>query len=702
MNKILFLVTALVLSGRLAAQLNPLTAPMVYHEPAMDKVVIKKGIAYKTYHADTVLRFDIYYPADISKTAKPLPLVIFNNGVGGNQVPEWKIYQDWASLMAAHGMIAINHQSRQGKTDKDLSTLLEHLRTNALELKVDKEKIGIWACSANTPTAWGVANDPQNSFIRAVAIYYGFVPPAQRKVQRQDLEILLVRAGLDSYNLNIGMEELMISALRSDAHVEYLNYPEGQHAFDAVDPTPRSRELILQTVDFFKRNLAGDNSDSQSQLITNRQLSNLIITENKVDEGIERFRTAFQYHNSKFVKYPFWNQLLNENNLNGIGYQLLQMNRVDDALKIFRLNLEYFQESPNVYDALADGFERKGDKENTLKYARLALEKLKTATNISPQFAEAVRASAETKIKTIETDDKHPYQRAHHELVYDDNSKLVLLIGGSTPLNGGQSFRFFNDIWNFDGKSWKKVGHAGDERSGIRTAFDTKRKRLYSFGGFLRDNQSSGQLRMLENGDWRILSDLPEMKAAEPGFVYHEATDQLVAYCATGRDDIAATTWLWDGNTWTKYSGVAPEPRQAFMMGYDSKRKRTVLYGGIGTSQKRFSDTWEFDGKVWRKVTDQGPGHRMAAGATYDSKRGLFVIFGGMSEDGSKNDMWGWNGKEWKQISGDGPPARSMGHLAYDKNRDRIVMFGGRLGWPNDANDTWEWDGVSWREVTNH
>lgn len=699
MNKLSLISLLLVLAMKASAQFDPVTNPLVYHEPGMDKVIVNRGITFKMHHADTLLKFDLYYPAGSEKSDKALPVVIFNNGVGGSQIPDWKIYQEWARLMATHGMIGLTHQSRSGKTQKDLADLLSYLRSNASALKLDGNNIGIWMCSANSPTGWQAANDPQNSFIRAAAIYYGFIPPQQRQVAREDIELLLVRAGLDSYGINIGMEELMINALRTDAHVEYINYPEGQHAFDGVDRTARSNEIILQTVDFFKRNLLGDNTEASSPYISNRELATLIVTDNKVDEAITRFKTAYEFHNNKPVKYPFWNQLLNVNNLNGIGYELLRMNRIDEAIRVFQLNAEYFKDSPNVYDALGDAYERKGDRASTLANSRLALDKLATATNISPQFAQAIRTSAETKINTIQKEDKKPFQRAHHELVYDGNSKSVLLIGGSTPLNGGQSFRFFNDIWSFDGEKWKKVANVGDERSGIRTAFNTKRNKLYSYGGFTKDNQPSAQLRVLENDGWKILSDIPEMAAAEPGFVYDEARDRLIAFGGSGRGQLNGTTWEWNGSNWTKFDGENPEPRQAFNMVYDAKRKRTVLFGGFGANNKRFGDTWEFDGKKWRKVSDEGPGARMAAGATYDPKRGFTILFGGMADGASKNDTWAWDGKAWKKLAEDGPSGRGMGMIAYDKTRDRIVLFGGRVTWPNDVNDTWEWDGQKWTEV---
>jgi hypothetical protein len=294
-----------------------------------------------------------------------------------------------------------------------------------------------------------------------------------------------------------------------------------------------------------------------------------------------------------------------------------------------------------------------------------------------------------------------PDKRAHHEMVYDEANKLVLMIGGSTPLNGGQSFKFFNDIWKYNNTGWSKVTNAGDERSGIRLAYDTKRNKLYSYGGFTANNQSSGQLRVLENGEWKILSDIPEMKGAEPGFVYDVSRDKFVAFGGSaGRGLVNNTTWEWDGTTWKKLEGKSPDGRQAFVMVYDSKRKKTILFGGMGTSPKeKFGDTWEFDGTTWTKVGESGPESRMSCGYAYDSKSGMLIIFGGNGNDGIKGDTWGWDGKEWKKLSDTGPAPRTMGYMAYDKDRDRIVLFGGRFDWPNDADDTWEWDGKQWSEI---
>ena len=313
-------------------------------------------------------------------------------------------------------------------------------------------------------------------------------------------------------------------------------------------------------------------------------------------------------------------------------------------------------------------------------------------------FVQSVFVSAQQNIL--------PPVRAHHSLVYDEQAKAILLTGGSTPLNGGSSFKFYNDLWHFDGSKWISKGNAGDERSSMALAYDTKRKKLYSLGGYTTDGRSRSEFRVFENNNpiaigWKNLAEIPGIIAAEPGLVYDSYRDKLIVFGGSpAPGKVNKETWEWDGALWKKFEGTSPEGRQAFAMVYDESRKKTVLYGGMGaTPETMYDETWEFDGKSWQKISVPGPGPRVSAGYAYDNDKKVLILFGGMTKNGFTNDTWSYDGKEWKQLSSEGPQKRAMGYLVYDKERKKVLMFGGRLGWPNDANDTWEWDGTKWKEI---
>jgi len=302
-----------------------------------------------------------------------------------------------------------------------------------------------------------------------------------------------------------------------------------------------------------------------------------------------------------------------------------------------------------------------------------------------------------------QTTTRTPPRRAHHALVYDEARERVLLTGGSTPLDGGQRFAFFNDLWAFDGSTWTPLGESGDRMSGMRLAWDRTNRRVVSFGAYTV--RSIGLLRALVGDQWTALGENGDMPAAEPGFVFDSKRNRFVAIGgSSGPGQILGDTWEFDGVAWTRLSGAGPPPRQAHAMVFDERRGRTLLFGGMGTAPRgqrppALGDTWEFDGTSWTEHEVPGPGARNGAGIAYDSKRGLVILFGGVGE-GFFGDTWSWDGSVWKKLSDTGPEPRGMGYLAYDRQRDRVVLFGGRKGWPDgDLNDTWEWDGAVWRRI---
>ncbi|MBP9095144.1 MAG: serine hydrolase [Ignavibacteria bacterium] len=58
--------------------------------------------------------------------------------------------------------------------------------------------------------------------------------------------------------------------------------------------------------------------------------------------------------------------IVNEGEINNLGYQMMQSGKTDDAIEIFKFNVEMFPNSANVYDSLGEAYLAKGDKENAL------------------------------------------------------------------------------------------------------------------------------------------------------------------------------------------------------------------------------------------------------------------------------------------------------------------------------------------------
>jgi tetratricopeptide (TPR) repeat protein len=84
------------------------------------------------------------------------------------------------------------------------------------------------------------------------------------------------------------------------------------------------------------------------------------IQEKGVDAAVKQYRElkatqpdAFDFDENEFI---------------GLGYGLLRMKRIQDAIEIFKLSVEAYPLSYNTYDSLAEAYMDNGDKELAIRY----------------------------------------------------------------------------------------------------------------------------------------------------------------------------------------------------------------------------------------------------------------------------------------------------------------------------------------------
>jgi hypothetical protein len=148
---------------------------------------------------------------------------------------------------------------------------------------------------------------------------------------------------------------------------------------------------------------------------------------------------------------------------------------------------------------------------------------------------------------------------------------------------------------------------------------------------------------------------------------------------------------------WERQSPAqAPAGRQFPAMAYDSRRGRTVLFGGDSYPHTNYLDTWEWDGSAWSSFfTVPSPPASVGPGMAYDSARGVTVLLDNNSH------TWEWNGSTWVQrITVDSPPPRVWTAMVYDSARGQIVLFGGDGTGGIDLGDTWAYDGTNWSKLS--
>jgi FKBP-type peptidyl-prolyl cis-trans isomerase 2 len=91
-----------------------------------------------------------------------------------------------------------------------------------------------------------------------------------------------------------------------------------------------------------------------------------ITFEKNIDEAIKRYYEVKENFSDDYN--------LKENELNTLGYDLLQGKRYDDAIKVFELNIKMFPNSANVYDSMGEGCMLKGSKELAILNYKKSLE----------------------------------------------------------------------------------------------------------------------------------------------------------------------------------------------------------------------------------------------------------------------------------------------------------------------------------------
>ncbi len=67
-------------------------------------------------------------------------------------------------------------------------------------------------------------------------------------------------------------------------------------------------------------------------------------------------------------------EAVNENQMNRIGYDLLGMKRVKDAIEVFKQNVADFPQSSNVYDSLGEAYAINGERELAIKNYERSIE----------------------------------------------------------------------------------------------------------------------------------------------------------------------------------------------------------------------------------------------------------------------------------------------------------------------------------------
>ena len=116
------------------------------------------------------------------------------------------------------------------------------------------------------------------------------------------------------------------------------------------------------------------------------------VNEKGVESAIKQYR---ELKNSKSNEYDF-----SESELNSAGYQLMRTGKGEQAVEIFKLNVEMFPQASNPYDSLGEAYAAAGEKE-------LAIKNYKRSVELDPKNTGALAAIKRLEAAAVSVDTKN-------------------------------------------------------------------------------------------------------------------------------------------------------------------------------------------------------------------------------------------------------------------------------------------------------
>ena len=266
-----------------------------------------------------------------------------------------------------------------------------------------------------------------------------------------------------------------------------------------------------------------------------------------------------------------------------------------------------------------------------------------------------------------------PDPRCHQGMAYDATTNTAFLLGGW--FNAPDGGRLYDDVWllDLDGPTpvWREVAPVDPVPTPVPAITDIQPVFHEATGHFLF---------LTRFGVWSLDPALGQLvRERDPGYLdqrlepapratpaqamtWYDPDQQLVlrfgGFWVTPAEEPGGELGLERTNQVMAYShelGVwvrmdtpdaAPSPRVRGAVAYDTKRERSVLFGGItGGLDERASDLWTFDAvsKRWTEHrASNAPGPRGGYfGMAYDEERDVFVVpFGRQDQDVFLDEVW--------------------------------------------------------------
>jgi dienelactone hydrolase len=285
-----------------------------------------------------------------------------------------------------------NAQVQAEKWPGDIDVAFQYLVSQP---GVKGDVIGVGGASCGVNNSIQTARRHPNQ-VKSLVLLSGGTDTAGRRFLRDQSQLpeLFAVADDDEFRPTIEVMPWLYS-VASNPGKKYVHYAKGGHGADMFAVHPELRGVI---VDWFVTTLIKTPGQAPVDKNGERAPQSAEIL-NEIDRpgGAEKAAAKLAEARRSDPKAVIFSEAL----VNLLGYEHMQAGDTKYAVEIMKLNATAFPDSPNVYDSLSDAYLADGQKDLARQNAKKALELLANDTTDPQQQRDAIRDSAQAKLKQL-------------------------------------------------------------------------------------------------------------------------------------------------------------------------------------------------------------------------------------------------------------------------------------------------------------
>jgi dienelactone hydrolase len=258
---------------------------------------------------------------------------------------------------------------------------------------VDRERIGTGggSCGVNQAVQLAARHPDVGSLVLLAG---GTNRTGREFLQRtQWLPVFAAAAADDQFDADALRSMQWLVDLSGNPRNKFVGFQEGKHGTEIFGPHP---ELAAQIVQWYVDTLVKTPADPKATIAAKKtpisEFWALLDEPGGVGRSVRAFHDARQ-RDPKAYLFP-------EGIMNQVAYERMQAGHVEEAIELFKLNVEAYPSSANTYDSLGDGYLAAGQNELALQATQKCLTLL-AADKGSDQIKKLIRQSAEQKLEKL-------------------------------------------------------------------------------------------------------------------------------------------------------------------------------------------------------------------------------------------------------------------------------------------------------------